>query len=245
MVLFLPRETREADHATAASRISLFGYTGDGTLLWQIQADSGRIEATDQTLENVCVDFYDADGPELSVRGDRLERASGVSRLTGAVRIERSGGSQMRLEALTWHEAAEQLAAGPVELSADRLTLSAAQFEYDLRTGSASFGGSVQVSVSWESTWIIRADRAEGHDDVTILRGGVVAESEEGESFRCESMEVDPASGTAFLSGGVVGEWPSGELLATSVRLDEEGIHAAGSVVGRVHLDLSEHPDDP
>ncbi len=150
----------------------------------------------------------------MSVRGDRLDRTAGVGRLSGDVRIEQSDDFHMEVEALTWNEAEEHLDSGRIDLSTEDLHLSAARFGYDLRAETASFDGGVEATANRETDWAIRADRAEEHDGVVTFHGGVTVDSEEG------------------------------RVHAESVRLDEDGILAAGGVEAQLELKGSRESDD-
>ena len=244
MLVFLPRGRDPADDATIAKSIMLYGYADDGAPLWQIRAQDGRIDGSAQTLNGVAIDFYGEDLSTLSIRGDRLERTEAVSRLSGNVRIERTDGLLLEAEALAWNEADEHLESGLINLSAEDLRVSAAGFEYDLETETASFTGGVEAFASLETEWTIRADRAEERDGVVVFRDGVTAESEDGESFRCERLEVESETESVDLSGDVIGDWSSGHLSAESVRLDGNGMRAAGRVVARLDLEELRKRDD-
>lgn len=213
-LVFLPRGRSPADNATIARSIRLYGYDDDGAPLWEIRAEGGRIDESAQTLNGVAIDFHNEEGSTMSIRGDRLERIEGVSRLSGNVRIDRSDDLHMDVEALTWNEAEERLESGPIDLLTEDLRVSAAGFEYDLETETASFTGGVEASLGTEPEWTIRAERAEEHDGVVIFRVGVIAESEDG------------------------------RLSAESVRLDEDGMQATGLVAARLNLDEIGEPDD-
>ncbi len=243
-LVFLPRGRNPASDATMAESITLYGYADDGTPLWRIHAQDGRIDGSDQTLSGVSIDFYDEDLSTLSVRGDRLERTEAVSRLSGEVRIERTDDLLLRTDALAWNEADERLESGRIDLSAADLHVSAAGFGYDLRTAMASFTGGVEASADLETEWTIRADRAEEHDGVVVFWDEVTAESGDDETFRCERLEVEPETEIAHLSGDVVGDWPSGHLSAGAVRLDGEGLRASGRVAARLDLDELRGSDD-
>lgn len=231
------------DDATIARSITLYGYD-DGALLWEIRAQDGRIDGSGQTLSGVAIDFHGKDLSTLSIHGDRLERTEAVSRLSGNVRIERTDDLLLETEALTWNEADERLKSGPIDLSTADLHVSAAGFGYDLQTETASFTGGVEAFASLEAEWTIRADRAEERDGVVVFRESVTAESEDGESFRCERLDVDSKTEIAHLSGDVIGDWPSGHLNAESVRLDGNGMRAAGRVTARLNLEELRRVDD-
>ena len=242
VLVFLPRGRSPADSATTAQSITLYGYSDGGAPLWEIHASDGRIDGPAQTLNEITIIFYEDNLSTLSIRGDRLERTDAVSRLTGDVRIERTDDLLLEVEALIWDETNDQLESGPVDLAAENLRMSAATFGYDLETETASFTGGVEAFASLETEWTIRADRAEEHDGVVVFRDGVTAESEDGESFRCEQLEVEAE--TVHLAGGVIGDWSSGHLSAESVRLDENGIRAAGHVAARLDLKELRKRDD-
>ena len=231
------------DDATIARSITLYGYD-DGALLWEIRAQDGRIDGSNQTLSGVAIDFHGEDLPTLSIHGDRLERTEAVSRLSGNVRIERTDDLLLETEALTWNEADERLESGPIDLSTADLHVSAAGFGYDLQTETASFTGGVEAFASLEAEWTIRADCAEERDGVVVFRESVTAKSEDGESFRCERLDVDSETEIAHLSGDVIGDWPSGHLSAESVRLDGNGMRAAGRVTARLNLEELRRVDD-
>jgi hypothetical protein len=237
-LVFLPRGRNPVEDATIAESITLYGYAADGAPLWEIRAQDGWIDGPDQALNGISIDFYEEDLSTLRIRGDRLERSDAISRLSGDVRIERTGDLLLKADAVTWDEAGESLESGPIHLSTEDLSMSAAGFGYDLEIETASFTGGVEAFASLETEWTIRADRAEEHDGVVVFHDGVTAESEDGESFRCERLEVEPETRTVHLSGDVVGDWSSGHLSAESVRLDEEGMRAVGRVTA--HLDLKE-----
>ncbi len=231
------------DDATIARSITLYGYD-DGALLWEIRAQDGRIDGSGQTLSGVAIDFHGKDLSTLSIHGDRLERTEAVSRLSGNVRIKRTDDLLLETEALTWNETDERLESGPIDLSTADLHVSAAGFGYDLQTETASFTGGVEAFASLEAEWTIRADRAEERDGVVVFRESVTAESEDGESFRCERMDIDSETEIAHLSGDVIGDWPSGHLSAESVRLDGNGMRAAGCVTARLNLEELRRVDD-
>jgi hypothetical protein len=237
-LMFLPRGRNPAKDATIAESITLYGYAADGAPLWEIRAQDGRIDGSDQTLNGISIDFYGEDLSTLSIHGDRLERSDAISRLSGNVRIERVADLLLETDALTWREADERLESGPIDLSTEDLRMSAAGFEYDLEIETASFTGGVEASASLETEWTIRADRAEEHAGVVVFHNDVTAESEDGESFRSERLEVEPEAETVHLSGGVIGNWSSGHLSAESVRWDEDGTRATGRVAAQ--LDLNE-----
>ena len=238
VLVFLPRGRHPTDDATVARSITLYGYDDSGAPLWEIRAQDGRIDRSDQTFSGVAIDFYGEDLSALSIHADRLERSEAVSTLSGNVRIERTDDLLLETEALSWNEAGEYLESGPVDLSAEDLHVSAAGFGFDLETETASFTGDVEALVSLEAEWTIRAARAEERDGVVVFREDVTAESEDGESFRCRQLEVDSETETVHLSGEVIGDWTSGHLIAESVRLDGNGMRAAGRVAAR--LDLGE-----
>jgi lipopolysaccharide export system protein LptA len=244
VLVFLPRERHPVDDATIARSITLYGYAEDGSPLWEIRARDGRIDGSDQTLSGVAIDFYGEDLSTLSIRGDRLKRTESVSRLSGNVRIERTDDLLLEAEALTWDEAAERLESGPIDLSTADLHVSAAGFGYDLETETASFTGGVEAVASLEAEWTIRADRAEERDGVVVFHESVVAESEDGESFVCDRLEVDSETETVHLSGEVIGDWSSGHLSAESLRLDGNGMRAAGRVTARLDLEELRKADD-
>lgn len=240
-LVLLPRGRGPVDEATVAEVITFYGYTKEGTPLWEIHAESGRIDGAEQWLHGVSVDFYDEEGPALHVRGAELHRTPGVSRLSGGVRIERGDDLVLETDAVSWDEARDRLEAGAIDLTTPELRVSAARFEYELETAAASFAGGVDASADLDARWTIEADRAEERDGVVTFRGGVIAESEDGASFRCERLEAESESETARLTGGVVGDWASGHLSADSVRFDDDGIHATGGVTAR--LDWGESRD--
>lgn len=244
MLVFLPRGRNPVDDTTIAELITLYGYADDGTPLWEVRAQDGRIDGSAQTLSGVAIDFHGEDLSTLSIHGDRLERTEGVSRLSGNVRIERTDDLLLETEALTWNEADERLESGPIDLSTADLHVSAAGFGYDLETETASFTGGVEAFASLEAEWTIRADRAEERDGVVVFREGVTAESEDDESFRCEQLEVDSETETVHLSGEVIGDWSSGHLSAESVWLDGNGMRAAGRVTARLDLEELRRVDD-
>jgi hypothetical protein len=244
VLIFLPRGRNPVDDATIAQSITLYGYADDGALLWEIHARDGRIDGSGQTLSGVAIDFYGQDLSTLSIDGDRLERTEAVSRLSGNVHIQRTDDLLLEAEALTWDEAEERLESGPIELSTADLHVSAMGFGYDLETETASLTGGVEASASLEAEWTIRADRAEERDGVVVFREGVTAESEDGESFRCERLEVDTEAETARLSGDVIGDWPSGHLSAESLQLDGDGMRAAGHAMARLDLEELRTVDD-
>jgi hypothetical protein len=244
VLIFLPRGGNPVNDVTIARSITLYGYADDGAPLWEIHARDGRIDGPGQILSGVAIDFYGEDLSTLSIHGDRLERTGAVSRLSGNVRIERTDDLLLEAEALTWDEAEERLESGPIDLSSADLHVSALGFGYDLETETASFTGGVEASASLEAEWTIRADRAEEHDGVVVFREGVTAESEHGESFRCERLEVDTKAEIAHLSGEVIGDWPSGHLSAESVQLDGDGMRAAGHAMARLDLEELRRVDD-
>jgi hypothetical protein len=212
-LVFLPRGGGPPDNATMAHSIALFGYADDGEPLWEIRAEDGRIDDASQTLNGVAIDFFAEDQGPLQIRGDRLERSEATSRLSGNVRIERTDELLLTTDELTWDEADERLAAGPIELVSGDLRMSAAEFGYDLEHETASFGGGVEASADLETDWSIRADRAEEHDGVVAFLGGVDAES------------VD------------------GRLAAESLRVDENGIRAVGGVSARLDMGVLRESD--
>lgn len=240
-LVLLPRGRGPVDDATVAEAITFYGYTEEGTPLWEIHAESGRIDGAEQRLHGVSVDFYDEEGGALRVRGVELHRTAGVSRLSGGVRIERGDDLLLETEAVSWDEARDRLEAGAIDLTTPELRVTAARFEYELETAAASFVGGVDASAELDTRWTIEADRAEERDGVVTFRGGVAAESEDGESFRCERLEVESKSETVRLTGSVIGDWASGHLSADSVRFDNDGLYAAGDVTAR--LDLGESRD--
>jgi hypothetical protein len=244
VLALLPRERRHAESATIAQSVRLYGYNNDGTSQWEIRADDGRIDEAEQTLSGIAVTFYAEDGSTLSVRANRLERTNAVSRLTGNVRIERPDDLLLQVDLLTWDEAANRLESGPIDLSTEELSLSAAQFEYDLDSESASFSGDVEALATLETEWTIHADRAEERDGFVTFRNNVDAESEDGKSFRCHQLRVDAESRTVHLSGDVRGEWSSGHLSAESVWLSEDGIRAVGRATARLDLEELRNQDD-
>lgn len=245
VLVFLPKGKDPGSEATIAETIAVYGYDDDGAPLWEIRARSGRITGSDQRLDDVAIDFFDAESSTLSLRGDHLERSESTSRLSGGVRIERDDDLLLTTEALTWDEADEQLESGPVELSTEDLRVSAAAFGYDLHSSTAQFTGGVEASVALDTSWTIVADRAEEHDGRVTFQQDVVAESEDDQSFAAERLEVDPEAETVRLSGGVVGEWASGRLSAETVELDSEGIRAAGGVTARLDLEEMRGSNDP
>lgn len=213
-LVFLPRGRSPTDDSTIARSIRLYGYDDDGAPLWEIHAETGRIDESVQTLDGVTVDFHSEDGSTMCIRGNHLERTEGVSRLSGDVRIDRGDDFQMEVEALIWNEAEERLESGPIALSTEDLRVSAARFGYDLETETASFTGGVEASVGTTTEWRIRAERAEGYDSVVVFRDGVIAESEDG------------------------------HLSAESVRLDDDGMQATGHVVAQLDLREMREPND-
>ncbi len=243
VLVFLPRGGDTDDDATTAKTITLYGYS-DGTLLWEIRAAGGRVNGDDQTLSDVAIDFHGSDAATLRIRGDRLDRTEGTARLSGNLRIERTDDLLLETEAVTWIEADERLEAGPIALTTETLDVSAAGFEYDLASETATFTGGVEAIADLESTWTIRASDAEERDGVVSFRHGVTAESEGGESFRCERLEVDSNGEAARLVGEAEGEWSSGRLTAASIRMDEDGLHASGGVTARLDLEEMGAADD-
>ncbi len=213
-LVFLPRGRSPASDTTVARTIALYGYAEDGSPLWEIRAQEGRLDESTQTLTGVAIDFHNEDGSSMSVLGDRLERADGVGRLSGNVRIDQSEDFHMEVDALTWNEAEERLDSGPTDLSTEDLHLSAARFGYDLQSETAAFDGGVEATSRLETEWAIQAERAEERDGVVTFLGGVTVESEEG------------------------------HVHAESVRLDENGIMATGGVEARLELKGSREPDD-
>jgi hypothetical protein len=244
-LVFLPHRQGPADGVTIAQSIVLYGYDDDGAPLWEIRAQDGRIDGSEQTLNGVTVGFYHEDRPTLSIQGEQLMRTEAVSRLSGNVRIERPDDLLLETETVTWNEIGKRIEAGPIDLSTDDLRVTAAGFGYDLETETASFTGGVDAFASLETgEWTIRADRAEEHEGRVVFHDGVTAESEDGESFRCESMEVDSETKAVRLSGDVIGDWPSGHLSAESVRLDADGMRATGRVTARLDLQELRKADD-
>ncbi len=244
-LVFLPRERNPGDDATIAESISVSGYTSDGSLLWDLRAQDGRLDGPDQTLHEVTLDFYGEDSSAMSIRGDRLERAEASSRLSGNIRIEREDDLLLEVESLTWNEVDEKLSSGPIALTSEDLCVSAAQFVYDLETETASFSGDVEAIAKLETDWAIQADRAEEQGGVVVFRGAIRAASEDSESFRCTSLKIETETKVAYLSGDVVGEWPSGQLSAESVRWNEDGVHAIGRVEARLDLEELRKSNDP
>jgi len=213
-LVFLPRGRNPASTETVARTIALCGYAEDGAPRWEIRAQEGRLDGSTQTLIGVAIDFHNEDGSTMSARGDRLERTDGVGRLSGDVRIEQSDDFHMEVETLTWNEAEEHLDSGPIDLSTEDLHLSAARFGYDLQAETASFAGGVEATARLETEWAIRAEQAEELDGVVTFLGGVTVDSEEG------------------------------RVSAESLRVDENGILAAGGVEARLDLGGSREPDD-
>ena len=212
-LVLLPRGRRPEGDATTASSIALYGYDDSGNPLWEIRARDGRIEESVQTLNGVTIGFHSKGGSAMSVRGDRLERSDGVSRLSGNVRIDRDD-LRMEVEMLMWDEAAEHLESGPIALETEDVRVSAAGFGYDLETETASFTGGVEASVGTDPGWTIQSDRAEEREGVVVFRDGVTADSE------------------------------NGRLSAESVRVDEDGMRAAGDVVALIDLRATGEPND-
>lgn len=243
-LLFLPRGENPIIEDTVAESVTVRGYTDGGEPLWTVHAEEGRFDATHQILDRVTVEFHGEDRTTMNVQGDRLERTDEISRLSGNVRIERSDDLHLNVDSLTWNESAERLESGPMELSTETLRVSAAEFGYDLSAETASFSGDVEAEVDFETDWVIQADHAEESKGIVEFRGGVIAESAENESFRCESLQIKTDQEIACLSGDVVGQWPSGELSAESVCLDKSGVQAKGHVVARLDLEELRTSDD-
>lgn len=242
-LLFLPRGGGPADETTSATSITLYGYDDGAKPSWKIRAANARIDGPGQTLDGVSIEFYGDDPSSLGIRGDRLDRSEGVAHLSGHVRIERADDLFLETEALTWIEAEDRLETGPISLSADILRVTAARFGYDLDTGTASFTDDVEAVIDLETDWTIRAERAEERDGLATFHDGVTAESESGETFRCERLEVDSQSEVVRLFGDVTGDWPAGELTADSVRWDQSGTRASGRVAARLDLEEMRTPN--
>jgi hypothetical protein len=243
-LMFLPRGRTPSENVTVAESIRLYGYAADGAPLWEIRARDGRIDGPDQSLNGISIDFHGEDLAALRIHGDRLERSDAISRLSGDVRIERATDLLLETQTVVWDETEQLLESGSIDLFTEDLRMSAAEFGYDLESETASFAGGVEAVADLETEWTIRADRAEEHDGVVVFFDGVTAESKDGESFRCERLEVEPEVETVRLSGGVIGDWSSGHLTAESVQWDKEGTWATERVAARLDLQELRISDD-
>ena len=241
--VFFPRTRHsETPAVTVTDAIQLFGYGDDGSLQWELRAATGSMDSSEQVLEDVSVRFFGQDQSALAIRGDRLVRSDGESRLSGDVRMERSEDVTLDVDTLTWDETSEQLASGAVAVESDDLSVSAGGFGYDLTTETASFVDGVEARVALETAWTVRSSRAEEHSGVMVFADGVEAESADGEHFECDSLAVEER--TATLRGDVTGTWTSGSVNAAVIELSDTGIRASGGVVARLDLQALEKTDE-
>ncbi len=235
---------RAVPDVTRADAMTVYGYANRDTPLWRMEAESGTIDERDQTLHDVTISFYEGDGTATRVRGDRLERTDAIGRLTGEVRMERPDGLLLTTASVTWDEADERLEAGPIVLTTSELRMSAVTFAYDLASDTASFGGGVEATADWETSWTLEASRAEEHDGVMTFYGAVTATSDADDAYVCDRLEVSTENETVLLTGNVSGEGRGGTLRAASLRWSEEGIVADGAVTARIDLEAGAS-DDP
>ena len=195
--LFISGDSPQSTTPFAADGLRLLAYTEGGNVAWEIRAKQGDVHDAKSSLQDVEIDFRNAQEGALTAAAGRLVRSEGSARLSEGVVIEREDGLRLETDDLTWNESAELLDAGSIDLVTGSLSIHAGEFRYDLGRETTSLSGGVRFVDESDRGFVATAEHAEESGGRFVLEGNVEATLEEG-TLRAQTLEITDGGLTAI-----------------------------------------------